>query len=338
MKHLLVFTLIAGALAVIAGCSKDNGVTGPSAVTTDAQAVQYISQNADSVAAFTASDEYTIDDEGMQSPDFDVLAKMNVGTEVTGGVIADSSHPLRWGRRIFWNQIVRDYHVVMSGDSLAYVNLTRTVPGEFSVGWGYHSGDSVVIDSIVKKPFSEIVKRNFVFRRIAHTDNLLANWVPVAITMVDGKSNGTNKFTLTSLELSESIDHRDTNITDPLNTWFRLGWLRGTIPIVPVRDSVTVRVTVTSSDDSTELVYVRHGIGKDGLNRRRAALALVSTSGGPGSYTRVYQRTFVTSLAPFVLAERFNAVVDVFSHGTVFSKSDPFSNEFWGVPSIVARP
>jgi hypothetical protein len=67
--------------------------------------------------------------------------------------------------------------------------------------------------------------------------------------------------------------------------------------------------------------------------RRRALMPLVSETGG----TRVYERTFVTSLPPFVLAMRFNAMVDVISRGTIYDMSAPFMNEYWGAPYIVSR-
>lgn len=336
-RHVLTGMFVIVLSLVLAGCSKDN-VTGPGPqVQTDAQAMQYMIENVDSVAAFSTSEEFSVDDAGMQESEFDILAKIGITHEVFRSLVADSSHPLRWGRHIFWDQIVRDYHVVPNGDTLALVTVTKTIPGEFWIGWGMRNADTVILDTIIKKPFTEQVKRNILFKRIAHSENHLRNWVPVAITMVEGKSEGTNNFSIASLEISESIGHHDTTVTDPLNTWFRLGLFHGSIPVIPVRDSVTMRVTITSSDDSAEIVYIRHGVGMGGHERRRGALELVSTTGGPGNYTRVYQRTFVTGLPPLVLAERFNAVVDVFSRGTIFDKSAPFSNEFWGIPYIVAR-
>ncbi len=339
MKQRQVLLLIASvALAlVLASCSKESTTEPTAQVQTDAQAVQYMVENVDSVAAFSASEDYSIDDEGMQNAEYDILAKYGMPPVSVGGLASDSTHPLRWGRHIFWNQIVRDYHVVMSGDTLAYVGVTKTIPGEFWIGWGLRTGDSVVIDTVVKKSFTEQSRKNIVFRRIGRNEDRLKNWVPVAITMVDGKSQGTNSFAIASLEVSETAHNFDTTVTDPLSTWFRLGLFHGSVPILPVHDTVTVRITVTSSDDSAEVVYLRHGIGWDGLERRRGALELISSTGGPGNYTRVYARTFVTALRPAVLAERFSALVDVFSRSTIFDKSAPFSNEFWGIPYIVAR-
>jgi hypothetical protein len=338
MKNHQIFTVLAAAaMMILAGCSKDN-VTDPVQSQPDAQAMKYMIENADSVAAFSVSDEYSIDDEGTQAPAYDILANAGVQPQIISSVVSDSSRPLRWGRHIFWDQIVRDYHVVMSGDTLATVTVTKTIPGEFRVAWGVRTADSVVFDTLVKKPFTEETKRNILFRRIGRHPEVIRNWIPVAITMVEGKSLGASAFTIASLEVSDSHLGFDTTVTDPLATWFRFGIFRhGCIPIIPVRDSVTVRVTITSTDDSAEVVYLRHGIGWQGHIRRRVPMELVSTTGGPGNFTRVYARKFTTELGNAIIMERFNAVIDAFSHGSIYDKAAPFDNEFWGVPYIVSR-
>jgi hypothetical protein len=181
------------------------------------------------------------------------------------------------------------------------------------------------------------VQRYVEFRRIGRHENALRNWAPVGMTMVRGTSGGASAFAIVSMDVSESIGGLSKTITDPLSTWFRLGWLSGSIPLLPVRDSVRVRVTLQSTDADTELVYLRHSIEGGGDARRRAQMMLIS-SGSIGSlYTRIYERTFVTGLPPYVYAMRFNAVVDVFSRGTVYGLDAPFSNEFWGAPYIVVR-
>jgi len=226
----------------------------------------------------------------------------------------------------------------MSGDTLATVSVTKTIPGQFWVAWGMRTSAGVVFDTLVKKPFSEETKRNFLFKRIGRNAELRRNWIPVALTMVQGQSQGESAFSIASLSVAESRFGFDTTVTDPLNTWFRFGFRHhGCIPTFPVRDTVTVQVTITSADDSAEVVYLRHGIGWDGRIRRRAAFELVSTTGGPGNYTRVYERKFVTELGSWFYVARFNAVVDAFSHGSIYDKAAPFDNEFWGAPYMVAR-
>jgi len=293
---------------------------------------------ADSIAEFSSSDEATIDDNGLRDPDYEGLAKEAAAVgERFGSVAGDSLYPIRWGRRITWSEVTRDYQVVMLGDTGAIVTIVKTLPGEFWVGLGYRSPDTVVIDTIIRKPFTEVVTRKVQFKRIAHTDYPMRNWAPVAITLVQGKTQGTNSFTIVSMEVIDASVGYDSVVTDPNNTWFRLGWRRGTIPIVQSGDSVTVRVTVTSSDDSSEIVIFRHGIAGTSLLRGRTRMRLVSISGSPGNYTRVYERTFHPYLRFGIFAARFNVVVDVLSRGSIFDNNAPFTNEFWGTPYIVTH-
>jgi len=340
MKKYQVFAILSafGAMLILSGCSKDN-VSGPGPAQGDVEAMKFMIEHSDSVAAFSASEEFSIDDEGDQNAAYDMLAGAAAEPQIIGAVAADSSHPLKWGRRIHWDKIVRDYHVVMSGDTLATVTVTKTIPGQFWVAWGMRTNTGVVFDTLVKKPFTEETKRNFLFKRIGRNAELRRNWIPVALTMVQGQSQGASAFSIASLSVSETRFGFDTTITDPLNTWFRFGFKHGhgCIPIFPVRDTVTVQVTITSADDSAEVVYLRHGIGWDNRIRRRAPFELVSTTGGPGNYTRVYERKFTTELGTWSHVARFNAVVDAFSHGSIYDKAAPLDNEFWGAPYIVAR-
>jgi hypothetical protein len=260
-----------------------------------------------------------------------------------GMVLGVPVTPVRWGRHIFWNRVTRAYDVVIQpGDSVALVAITKTIPGEFWVAVGQRTPDTVVVDSVIKKPFTEVVKRNVRFIRIARSDTPLRNWVPVAITMVAGKTkpDSLNHFAIASLEV-ENVGHFDTTVTDPLDTWFRLGLFRGSVPRFRAGDSIRVTVTVNSSSDSAELSFLRHDIAGGGPDHRRSIMRLVSTTGGAGNFTRVYERSFIARFPPFlplgVRAGRFNAVIDVISHGSIFTSDDPFTNEFWGSPYLLLR-
>jgi hypothetical protein len=341
MKYTAGWTaLLAAAILFIAGgCSKDSTAPVTPGTAGDVQALKLAVTTSDSLSDFSASDEESIDDNGMQDSEFDGVLGSTLSKLEPAGVasVSDSIYPVRWGRRIFWDQIVRNYNVVTSGDTLATVQITKTIPGVFLVGWGTRAQGVVTIQDTVRKPFTETVRRNVVFRRIAHMSDARFNWVPVAITMVQGKTDSINNFTITSMEFSDKLFNVDTVITDPLSQWFRLGLFHGSIPRIPVGDSLTVKVTVTSSDSLPEFVNLRHGVGFGSLERRRVKMNLVSTTGGSGNYTRVYQRTIRTGLGRGILAERFNLLMDVVSNGSINSMTAPFSNEYWGAPYIVLR-
>src|ERR1041385_3212047 len=325
--EILIVIFMTVMVLMLTGCTKQNNPASATPVT-DEQALKHMVTTIDSIAEFSSSDEATIDDDGAQNPDFDLMSKITVPVS-----------PVRWGRHIFWDQIVRNYTVVKVGDSIAMVTITKTIPGEFWVGIRFT--DTVRIDSIIKKPFTETVTRKIKFRRVTHffdedenEDEYEHNWTPVAITLVVGKTDSVNRLSIVSVEISGRLD---TTITNPLDTWFRFGRYHRSIPSFLVGDSLTVRTTINSADDSAETVVLRHGILGGSHERRRARMNLVSVSGTSGNYVRVYERMFRLGLPFGVYVGRFNATIDVTSSGSIYDDTASFSNEFWGMPYKVVR-
>jgi hypothetical protein len=331
----LTFLIPFSILLILGGCSEKNSVT--ESAQTDEQALKTAVTEIDSVADFSASDELSIDDDGMKNPEFDGMADMGMENISLGKTPADSIYPVRWGRHIFWQRIVRNYSVIIQGDSLAFVLITKTIPGEFIVGWGIKTSDTVIVQDTIKKSFTETMQRKVIFKRTARTDNPRKNWAPIAITIVNGKTNDVNNFSIASLEISVPVRSYDTTFVDPLNHWFRLGLFLGSIPKFLPGDSVVVKLTVTSADSSPEIVHLRHGIANGRPERGRMKMHLESTTGTLGNYVRVYTRSFRARLPMGIIATRCNIITDVLSDDTIYSTTFPFSNEFWGVPYIVIR-
>jgi outer membrane murein-binding lipoprotein Lpp len=339
MKNIQSMVLLFMVVCAIgfAGCSNDAAVTQVGSVT-DEQVLKSQVLTIDSVDAFSVSDQATIDDGGLRPDEYEsVSMAMDNPSAGLGGVSIDSLYPVRWGRHI--TNIARTINAVIQGDTLATVTITKTITGEFWIGLGTRTPDTTVVDTVIKKPFVNDVNRKVLFRRIARTGNPFRNWMPIAVTMVEGKTRGSASFSIASMEISDNIRHYDSTFTNPLSTWFRLGLFHGSVPVFPVRDSIKVRVTITSSDTSNEIVHIRHGISGDRNHPefRRLRVRPLSVSGSAGNYTRVYERTFVTHLPPRNLAGRFNIMVDVLSRGSIYDTATPYSNEFWGIPYIVVR-
>jgi hypothetical protein len=237
-------------------------------------------------------------------------------------------------------QIVRTYDVVITGDTVALVTITKQVPGDFLVAWGYRpnlSSDSVVIDTVVHKPFTQVMKRKVVLRRIARDADPFRNWVPVAMTMVTAKTVGSITFGIDSLQIVDAQVSFDSTYTAPLQTWFRFGRYRESIPVFHAGDTVTVRVSVSGSDSLPEIVTLHHGIAGSGSLPFRVRMFMISETGGPGNHTRIFQRKFVANLPSGALLARFNALADVFPRRCVYTKTAAYENEFWGLPYIVVR-
>lgn len=306
---------------VLAGCTESEGPT--NGFDSDQAYLEYAVANADSIAAYSEGERYALDDDGAKPMEY---------TEGFGKV-GDAMYPiipLRWGRHVM--SVNRTVSVDIQGDTVAIATIERTIAGELIILAIKDSG-GVVDTVLVTKPFSNTVTRKVRFVRVARTDFLRLNWRPVAITLVDGRSP-TNDFNIAELRFiirRRNPIMRDTiTVTDPLNTWLRFGRMYVEIPYIRLVDSVQVQVTVASQNDSAEFVALRWGVGWGDGRRHRARMPLVSTSGGAGAYTRIYERTF----ARHTHYGRFNAVIDAFSYDTFYDDAAAYSNKFWGIPYI----
>jgi len=329
-------TVRRGTLAVVLflgltvfGCNKnDNPVEGNRIGTlSEAQALQTQVEKSDSIAGFFASDAQILDDLDMRADDSGALGKVDNGAT-----------PVRWGRHIFWDRIVRTTETRLVGDSIAFVVTTRTVPAEMRIGIQFPNGIPGVIDSVIKKPFTLSVKRSVRFDRIARTADPDSNWRPAAISLVYGSSvpGDAKSFGITGMEITGKFG---TTITNPLDTWFRYGrWIRSGIPQFSAGDSITVRVTLQSRSDSAEVVFLRHGFAGVLAERHRIRMRLASVVAVGGAITRTYERLLIASPLPrHILAARLTATVDAFSYNTLYENSGSVSNEFWGVPYVVTN-
>lgn len=306
-KLLLVGVLVG---VLFAGCDRP---VRPDQDLTDVDAVKEAVITWDSVAQYSESERYALDDEGAKDPEY----------SEGFGKVGDAQSPitpLRWGRRI--TSFTRDVDVEIQGDSIAIATITRVFAGNLIIiAIQDSSGDTVQ----VTKTFADSLRRKVMFVRVGRFANRRHNWRPVAISLVEGWSPVEN-FQIDSLRI---ITPRDTiTVTDPLNTWLRFGRLVREIPRIHTMDSVQIRVTVSSQNDSSEIIVLRWGIGWGDGRRHRARIPLLSESGTPGNYTRVYERTF---MAHGHLG-RFNAFIDALSHGTLFDDQEAYSNKIWGIP------
>ena len=325
MKYVAVI-LTVGIMLAYVGC-KNNSIVDPgSGPTTDKQAITQMVQS-DSLGEISSSDEDEMGDQGLFADD-DSFDKTLV-----------SINPLRWGRQI--TGIVRDVNVEVIGDSVATATIIKTISGNLIVAAAY-TDTAHIADTIISKPFTEKVERKVKFRRVARTYYYERNWIPVAITLVEGdsKPESNNLFTISSIEYTFPWG-RDT-VSDPLATWLRFARLNNGVPVLKAGDSVDVRLTLTSTDPDTECAVLRYKalVAKPWtsypvLRTRRVHMQLASSTAVGGSFERVYNGRFYAALGAFMTIGRFNAVVDVLSHGTLYDDGKPYSNRYWGLPYVV---
>jgi hypothetical protein len=341
MNRRLVVLAFVVLVTGILGCSNNSSTNSPAPLT-DQEAVTQIVTSVDSVAQFLSSEEATINDGGLQLINAGGNAlpqeiKSELGV-MRVSVAADSV--VEWGRLVYENQIVRDYNVLLVGDTVAIVTITKHVPGDFQIAWGIRpnpSADSVIIDTIIHKPFTEVLTRKVLLKRIGRGADLVKNWLLVSMTFVTSKTAGSVSFGIDSLEISDAHVEYDSTFIDPLQTWFRFGRYRESIPVFHVGDTVTVRISVSGVDSLPEIVTLHHGIEGSGSVPFRMRMFLVSQTGSSGHHTRIFQRKFAATLPHGALIARFNALADVFPYRCLYSKTAVYENEFWGLPYIVIQ-
>jgi len=319
MNYFRFFVLVIAAGLLAGGCRKDDGSTQPQV--TDNDVIMNQISSIDSVADFANTDDIMIDDQG-DLPDGS-LAKVMTPVKM-----------FRWGRKV--DRVVRSISVQFIGDSAAIATITKTVSGDFVIKVSY-SDTAKAPDTTIRKSYVERARRKVLFARTGRNIHPEKNWLPVAITMVEGGiiPDSNNTFTISSMEISLPLG-KDT-ITDPLNTWMKFNRLRHGIPIMRAGDSARVVLTTYSTDPDTERVFLRSATNMMGFGMKtlRDRMQLVSSTPDGSGWVRVYSKSFKGDLSMGMAIGRFNAVVDVISHGSFFDDTALFSNRFWGLPYMV---
>lgn len=324
------FAAPAAALAasiLLAGCSKDDNPVDPlnhppAGVTTEQGAIEYFALN----DGFTANTEVTMDDGDLQPAEYGVAGK--VAADIT---------PLRFGR--FITSVTRTVEVEFEpGDSVAEATVVKDILGVFRIRGIAEGGDTVTVE----KEFHDRATRRLVFRRVARDSaRFWRNWLPVGTSLVAGGTVEPNdNISITKTELF--LPNGDTvTVTDPLETFLRYRWerllgggfadsmhnRRPPVPELLQGQELALRVTLRSASADTDLVALRFGC--DALHKRRARMHLVSQEdNGDGTFTRVYERTWIVP----PVRGFFHAAVDAMTHGTIFDDVEPYSVSWWGVP------
>lgn len=320
MKKISVAALwmVAIGLVLASGCNKEEGITGddntppnPAGVTNEQLARQYYVET----DAFVSTEVQSIDDEEVQPTDYG-----------TFGQIENNVTPIRWGR--FVTSVARTItDTVQTGDSIAVVHIHNVITGTLKIKAINGNGDTVLI----QKPFTDQSDRNVMFRRFARNPRrFMLNWLPVAISLVDGNTISPNNINLTKLEIMTAND--TITITDPLAFYLRLPWRkfashgRHDLPDFVGGGRVVVRATVQSTSPDTDIVALRYG--RDPLHKRRVRMQCVSRVQVGNLYEGVYENQITMHVFP----GSFHVAVDALTRETLFDDQAPYSVSWWGVP------
>jgi len=318
MMYKYILVLILGVI-ILTGCTKENS-TAPVTLTDQSVIKQQVTE-IDSIADFSSSDEATINDDSVQEWNTDGMGK-----------VLSPINPILWGRKI--DNIQRKVDVSIEGDSIATAVIIKIISGRLIVLATYPDSN---MPTTFQKQFTQEVRREVKFRRIARNEDISKNWKPIAITTVVGKTIVRN-FDITEIIIYTPND--TITISDSLMHWF---WFREPrelpirIPILNAGDSVRIRVKIISENSNNEYVMIRHCVDHRFTKRYRLRMDVVDSTQHQGLYERQYERRFKVRLPMGVIMSRYNAIVDVFSYESLNDDTAPYMNEFVGIPYIVVK-
>lgn len=275
--------------------------------TTDQGALEKI---VDEDSALTSFD-YNYNEDGLM----DFLGK--VDTEI---------YPFRVGHKM---RLVNRTLNIDIQDTIAYGTLTKTFEGILFIAANYDSLGTEP-DTVIQKPFTAVVTRNIIFKKIAHTPYPFRNWIIAAISLPEG---GTQSPNIDIMKLTAFLPNGDTIQVDSPNDYYvtwRFGWWRQ-IPVLHRGESVLLRVELYSAYEEEDFVTLTYGANRFHNHRAKKIFELVSSTPSGNGWEKVYEQTYTTHQFPGF----YHAVINAMPRQVVFDDATPVESEAWGIPYLV---
>jgi hypothetical protein len=235
---------------------------------------------------------------------------------------------LRWGRRITGVNV--NVNITSQGDSLKIAEITRTINGNFII-IGIVSG---LQDTIVK-PFTEVLKRNAIFKRISHNPKPRFNWKLYKVSLVDGETTmpqvGTQYVQMNKVEvyINNSLAYTFQGPDFTQNVFTPRRFHGGGIPQVHHGDMVRIKVYTYSTQPEPDIVVWHWARNKSGFHRE----PFVMTSQIPNGqhWDRTYEKTF--HIYGRHMSGCFNGFIIASTHKSLFDDSpSEFASDLVGTP------
>ena len=315
-----VLIFIIGAF-LINGCNKNNA-TDPNANISDDEYLQNVVTNGYS----SGSDEDN------------VMTREHTDLDNGGAVYDDDNNPgdnpidslKRWGRKI---TNVNINYSISGDDSIKTVLVTRTISGVYIIrGWSGGSFDSI------NKPYTEVLKRNIVFKRVARFANPRLNWRVYQISNVDGGTTspqvGSSQVQITKVEVYVSGQMTPKyvfNGPDFQNQLYTTILFGGTgIPSFVRGEHITVNIFTISQQQPVD--YVAFHWARNSFGFHRIPFTLLSQTGN----NRIYTKNFtIYQNHPLGV---FNAYFSANTHESLYDDDiSKFASDFVGIPYKVLQ-
>jgi hypothetical protein len=298
----------------------------------------YLIGCSDSVAPDNQTDDQYIQEVVMrgvgsnQQDDEDLMSNevydFDDGGAVGGGGDTPIDSLLRWGRRVTGVNV--NVNITSEGDSLKIAHVTRTINGDFVI-IGIVSGEQ----NTIVKPFTEVLKRDVIFKRIDHRPRPRYNWKLYKVSMVDGETTtpqvGSDYVQMTEVEvyINNSLAYTFQGPDFKQNAFTTRRFHGNGVPEVHHGDQVRIKVYTFSKQSEPDIVAWHWARNAFGFHR----VPFVMTSETPnGQYwDRTYEKTF-TIYDRHVFGV-FNGYINASTHKSLYDdSSSEFASDLVGTP------
>lgn len=298
----------------------------------------YISGCTESVSTNETDEQYLMEvvQKGVNAQDEDDLLAAETTDLDDGGAVTNGpgggdtpiDSLLRWGRKIL--NVNVNLNITSQGDTTKTVIVTKTITGNFII-IGYVNG---VQDSIVK-PYTEVLTRYVVFKRIGNGPRPRSNWKLYRVSMVDGKTtspqNGTDYVEMNKIEVYVNnvltYTFNGPDFTQNIFTTRRFG---GEIPSVNANDQVRLKVYTHSTQPEPDIVAWHWA--KNAFGFHRVPFDMTSNTPSGSGWDRTYEKSF-TVYGAHNFGRKFNAFISASTRKSLYDDSpSEFASDLVGIP------
>src|SRR4030095_6905804 len=235
-----------------------------------------------------------------------------------GGYDTPVDSLIKWGRRILSVNV--NVNITSEGDSLKNVTVTRTITGNYII-IGTVLG---IVDTIIK-PYTEVVNRTAVFKRIARTPRPRFNWKLYKVSMADGGTtapqNSNDYIQMQKIEVyvNNVLTYTLNGPDFTQNVFITKRFGGDGIPKFHNGEQLKVIVTTVSQQSETDIVAWHWSRNTFGFHRIPFTMtSSIPNPNGPG-YLRTYEKSY-TIYAGHIHGV-FNGFLSASTHKSLYDDS-----------------
>jgi hypothetical protein len=276
---------------------------------------------------------------GSNNQDEDDLMSSESGDIDDGGAVGNGGDTpvdslIKWGRKVLTVNV--SLTITSEGDSLKTANITRTINGNFIIiGMVNNAVDTIV------KPYTEVLKRFVVFKRIAYTPHPRLNWRLYRVSMVDGgtttpqNSNDYVQMQKIEVYVNNVLQYTLNGPDFTQNVYVTKRFGGDGIPKVHLGDQVKLIVTTISQQSEPDIVAWHWARNTFGFHRVPFDMtSSIPNPSGPG-YLRTFEKTYTVYNTPPHVHKLgvFNGFISASTHKSLYDDSPAeFASDLVGTP------